>query len=70
LQRLVRRILYVVAIIATLYHIYLVFHPYTPISYLYRIGIFDLTQLQRATHVMFILLVGYLYSIIYKPRIW
>ena|GEM_PF-2817503 len=51
MQRLVRRILYVVAIIATLYHIYLVFHPYTPISYLYRIGIFDLVQLQRATHM-------------------
>ena len=56
------KVLAVVAIIASLYHLYLIIHPYTPISYLYRIGILDLTQLQRATHVFLILIVGYLLS--------
>lgn len=65
---LAKKALGVIAIIASLYHLYLVFHPYTPLSYLYRIGILDLTQLQRATHVFFILLVGFLLSFITRPR--
>ncbi|MCS7106746.1 MAG: TRAP transporter large permease subunit [Acidilobaceae archaeon] len=55
-----RRALYLIAIIGALYHLYLIVHPYTPLSYQYRIGILDLTQLQRATHVFFLLLIGYL----------
>jgi len=48
-------------IIASLYSLYLVIHPYTPLSKL-SISFLDLTQLQRATHVFFLLLTGYLLS--------
>ena len=48
-------------IIASLYSLYLVVHPYTPLSKL-SISILDLTQVQRATHVFFLLLTGYLLS--------
>jgi len=58
----IERLLFIVAIVGALYHLYLIIHPYTPISYWYRIGIFDLTQLQRGTHVFFILAVGFLLS--------
>ncbi|MEM4428816.1 MAG: TRAP transporter large permease subunit [Acidilobaceae archaeon] len=54
------KVFFIIALIATFYHIYLIIHPHTPISYYYRIGILDLTQLQRATHVFFILILGYL----------
>ncbi len=61
-KNLVEKTLFLIALIGALYHLYLVVHPYTPISYWYRIGILDLTQLQRGTHVFFILLVGFLLS--------
>jgi TRAP transporter 4TM/12TM fusion protein len=48
-----------ILIIASLYSIYLVIHPYTPLSNL-SLSILDLTQVQRATHVMFLLVAGYL----------
>jgi TRAP transporter 4TM/12TM fusion protein len=48
-------------IIASLYSLYLVIHPYTPLSKL-SISFLDLTQVQRATHVFFLLLTGYLLS--------
>ena len=48
-------------IIASLYSLYLVVHPYTPLSKL-SISILDLTQVQRATHVFFLLMAGYLLS--------
>ncbi|MFN4045939.1 MAG: TRAP transporter permease, partial [Acidilobaceae archaeon] len=51
-------------ILGALYHLYIVIHPYTPLSYMYRIGVLDLTQLQRATHVFFILAIGYLLAFI------
>lgn len=56
----VRSVFFVTAIIAALYHVYLIIHPHTPISEQYRIGILDLTQLMRATHVFFIVFLGYL----------
>ncbi|MDT7889543.1 MAG: TRAP transporter fused permease subunit [Desulfurococcales archaeon] len=62
LRSLIERLLFIVAIVGALYHLYLIIHPYTPISYWYRIGVFDLTQLQRGTHVFFILIVGFLLS--------
>ncbi len=46
-------------VMASLYSLYLVIHPYTPLSKL-SISILDLTQVQRATHVFFLLLTGYL----------
>ncbi len=55
---LIRRLVHVLAILGTLYHLYLVVHPHTPLSSL-RISILDLTQVQRATHVCLIALLGY-----------
>ncbi len=59
-EKYIRILFYAIAILGALYHLYVVVHPYTPLSYMYRIGVLDLTQLQRATHVFFILAVGYL----------
>jgi TRAP transporter 4TM/12TM fusion protein len=53
-------------VIASLYSIYLVIHPHTPLSKL-SISILDITQVQRATHVFFLLLTGYLLSSTKKP---
>jgi len=50
-----------ILILASLYSLYLVIHPYTPLSKL-SLSILDLTQVQRATHVFFLLLAGYLLS--------
>jgi len=61
-KNVVERILFLVALIGALYHLYLIVHPYTPLSYWYRIGVLDLTQLQRGTHVFFILMIGFLLS--------
>ena len=59
MEALIRRILYVTAIVGTLYHLYLVIHPYTPLAQL-RLSILDLTQVQRATHVFLVSILGYL----------
>ncbi len=57
----VKRLLTVTAIIGTLYHLYLVIHPFTPLADL-RISVLDLTQVQRAVHVFLIALLGYMLS--------
>ncbi len=46
-------------LIAGMYSVYLVFHPYTPMSRL-EIPLFDLVQIKRATHVFFLVCCGYL----------
>jgi TRAP transporter 4TM/12TM fusion protein len=61
MDKVIRMILYVVAIVGTLYHLYLVIHPYIPFWH-FRFSILDLTQVQRATHVFLICLLGYLVS--------
>ncbi len=61
MDAVVKRLLTVLAIIGTLYHIYLVIHPFTPFADL-RISVLDLTQVQRAVHVFLIALLGYLFS--------
>ncbi len=55
----IRKILYGTAVLGTLYHLYLVLHPYLPLPFL-RFSIFDLTQVQRATHVFLVAFLGYL----------
>jgi TRAP transporter 4TM/12TM fusion protein len=60
-SRLNRFLITPILIIASLYSIYLVIHPYTPLSKL-TLSILDLTQVQRATHVFFLLVTGYLLS--------
>jgi TRAP transporter 4TM/12TM fusion protein len=66
-DHLIRRLLYIVAVIGTLYHLYLVLHPYLPLESL-RISILDLTQVQRATHVFLISFLGYLLNYIWIKK--
>ena len=61
-KSLIEKTLFLIALLGALYHLYLIVHPYTPLSYWYRIGVLDLTQLQRGTHVFFVLTVGFLLS--------
>lgn len=55
-----------VLILGALYSLYLVLHPFTPLARA-EIPILDIVQLQRSTHVLFLLLGGYLVSF-YLPR--
>lgn len=61
MDNVIRKVVAVLAVFGTLYHVYLVLHPYTPFADLH-ISILDLTQVQRATHVFLIALLGYLWS--------
>ena len=63
MDNLIRKLVYYLAILGTLYHVYLVIHPYTPFAGLH-ISILDLTQVQRAVHVFLVALLGYLISYI------
>ena len=58
-KNLLKKIIFSILLIATLYHIYLVIHPFTPLSR-YHISILKLTQVERAVHVFFLLLAGFL----------
>ncbi|MBF6592925.1 MAG: TRAP transporter fused permease subunit [Thermaceae bacterium] len=53
------RFTWVVLLVAALYSIYLVIHPFTPLSKL-SISFLDTVQLERATHVFFLIFAGYL----------
>ncbi len=55
-----------ILILGALYSLYLVLHPFTPLAKA-EIPILDIVQLQRSTHVLFLLLGGYLVSF-YLPR--
>ena len=63
MDNLIRRSMYGIAILGTLYHLYLVIHPYLPLSQ-WRFSILDLTQVQRATHVFLVSLLGYLFNFV------
>lgn len=63
---LLKRITFGVLLIATLYHLYLVIHPFMPWSR-EEIPLLDLTQVERAAHVLLLVLAGYL-SIVTRPR--
>jgi TRAP transporter 4TM/12TM fusion protein len=68
MDAVIRRILTVLAVTGTLYHLYLVIHPYTPLAE-FHVSLLDLTQVQRAAHVFLISILGYLISFIrIKPR--
>ncbi len=58
-RKFLDKAIFVILLIATLYHIYLVIHPFTPWS-TYHISILKLTQVKRAVHVFFLLLAGFL----------
>ncbi len=53
------RLTRIVLILGALYSLYLVLHPFTPLARR-EIPILDIVQLQRSTHVLFLLLAGYL----------
>ncbi len=55
-----------VLVTASLYSLYLVVHPYTPLSRL-SIDFLDLIQVERATHVFFLVFAGYLIYALRKP---
>ena len=57
--KVIRQILFILAVIGTLYHVYLVIHPYLPFWH-FRQATLDLTQVQRAAHVFLVSLLGYL----------
>ncbi len=64
---LIRRLMYYVAILGTLYHLYIVVHPYLSF-FQFRFSILDLTQVQRATHVFLISLLGYLLNFVWVKK--
>ena len=61
-----KRTTFGVLLVATLYHLYLVLHPFMPWSRS-EIPLFDLTQVERATHVFLLVLAGYLLMVARKP---
>ncbi|MGA8180932.1 MAG: TRAP transporter large permease subunit, partial [Desulfobacterales bacterium] len=61
-----KKIIYTLLFIATLYHLYIVVHPFTPWS-TYHIELLDIIQLQRATHVFFLVLLGFLINYRNEP---
>ncbi len=63
---LLKRVTFGLLLLATLYHLYLVINPFTPWSGAH-IAIFDLTQVQRATHVFLLALCGFLLLAARKP---
>ena len=63
MEKIIRKLVYGIAIVGTVYHLYLVVNPYTPLSR-FHISILDLTQVQRATHVFLVCLIGYLLSFV------
>ena len=60
-----KRFTFGVLVAASLYHLYLVVHPFTPWS-TFHVAILDLTQVQRATHVFLIIFAGSLLLVV-KP---
>lgn len=68
MDSVMKRLLAVFAICGTLYHVYIVIHPFTPFADLH-ISLLDLTQVQRAVHVFLIALLGYMSTFLRpKPR--
>jgi TRAP transporter 4TM/12TM fusion protein len=61
------RLARLVLILGSLYSLYLVLHPFTPLAKA-EIPLLDIVQLQRSTHVLFLLLGAYLVSFFAPPR--
>ncbi len=66
-QTFLTKIIYTLLFIATIYHLYIVIHPFMPWSS-HRISIFSITQVERATHVFFLVLLGFLISFQKEPE--
>lgn len=61
LNAVVSKVLTIALTLASLYSIYVVIHPHTPLAHI-QISVLDITQLQRSTHVFLLLLCGFLLS--------
>ncbi|SFM43359.1 TRAP transporter permease [Thermodesulforhabdus norvegica] len=61
MEKIIRRFSSILALIAALYSLYWVIHPHTPMAR-FHVLVLDITQVSRATHVFFLVLVGYLLS--------
>jgi len=61
MEKVVKTISKVVLVVASLFSLYYVVHPHTPLAN-FKIMILDITQVSRATHVFFLLFAGYLVS--------
>ena len=61
------RLARLVLILGALFSLYLVLHPFTPLAKA-EIILLDIVQLQRSTHVLFLLLGAYLVSFFASPR--
>ncbi len=61
MERAVRHLTHFVLIVASLFSLYWVIHPHTPLSQK-NILVLDITQVSRGTHVFLLLFAGYLVS--------
>ena len=61
-----KKIIYTILFIATIYHLYIVVHPFTPWSR-YHIELLNIIELKRATHVFFLVLLGFLINYQNEP---
>jgi len=61
MEKIVKSICRLALLVASLFSLYWVIHPHTPLS-TFNIPILDITQVSRATHVFFLLFAGYLVS--------
>ncbi len=66
MKNLVEKVAKITLIVASIFSLYWVVHPHTPLSK-FHVLILDVTQISRATHVFFLLFAGYLLSY-KKPR--
>jgi TRAP transporter 4TM/12TM fusion protein len=66
-RTVLKKIIYAILLTATLYHLYIVVHPFTPWSR-YHIELLNIIELQRAVHVFFLVLLGFLITFTNKPE--
>jgi TRAP transporter 4TM/12TM fusion protein len=65
-RNFLKKIIYTLLFIATIYHLYIVIHPFTPWSR-YHIELLNIIELKRATHVFFLVLLGFLINYHNEP---
>lgn len=65
-RTVLKKIIYTILFIATVYHLYIVIHPFTPWSG-HHIELLNIIQLQRASHVFFLVLLGFLINFYNEP---
>jgi TRAP transporter 4TM/12TM fusion protein len=66
-RTVLKKTIYAILLTATLYHLYIVVHPFTPWSR-YHIELLNIIELQRAVHVFFLVLLGFLITFANQPE--